>query len=926
MKRCNKCNTKRCNCKVVINKPVEIITKGKGNDGLSAYELAVLNGYIGTEQEWLESLEGKDGGSYQVDEEDVTVSEDLKLHFKDRDDSKGLGYKILRLESGNTLSSSDFEADTIHEIRYDFDLDGGKLELPENVTLKFNGGSISNGEIVGDNTKIEAGLNKIFEGVEFSGKFTIPYVYPEWFGARGYVIQQITSDFWWTTNDDRLGGLMAGVDSTTAINDAIKLSTISGGATKLSGGQYKITDTIYLPTRYSKLEIEKESAIRTFMEGDGNIIDTYPKEGMMDTSEDREVFSERQIALYSNQAFATESMAIAIHMVSGAELIGGGYLSIANSRYTIGVYIEGFQFASIDMIFNTRVDIRAVGGSTNRAAPAPYDLMMEGWDDEVGEQGDYGYNMLDGVIRQKSSNNTWSSFFANQSEYNTILRTECEGNDVRLINLKINIWGIFGFRGIEMLCSNGGWNNQSVWRGTVSNISNSFITISDGHSAHDMSEMTYQIGNKNSPESRVHAVFGGCSGVHFGNTWDITWFKPPRLIHAFEFSRTQTNNKVKGLDFGSSDGLSFWDFKGDRLKTDTPIIGYNPKINITGDSYGTVYRNLKKYRSYGGNFSRRFGRKFDVYDKLSVENNSMADIYSIATTNYTQSDIDDGIVEEVSNVIYDEDYNTSIDVIDTNNGIYGSSFPLIRTSNRDLGNWAVLLEFRVVSMEGDCWVSFPQNSDNPMIIRNFNFPIINQTGRGGTLRNTISRVISPIYVSNRDVSNNCVVYFHTKSEDCHIELVNVKIISDAGASMDLDISKGPTSNRPDASPKGHIYYDTSINHSVVNTGDSENQVWKEIPTEDAGAWEITSSSGMTSPNAEYSKIGKQVSLSGLLSFSSGYDVDTNVQIVLPFTPKYGGVYTVGDLTFTLTNNSTNANVKSSSTGNNKPFNIQFKTA
>lgn len=33
----------------------------QGNYGMSAYELAVSNGFDGTEEEWLASLEGKDG-------------------------------------------------------------------------------------------------------------------------------------------------------------------------------------------------------------------------------------------------------------------------------------------------------------------------------------------------------------------------------------------------------------------------------------------------------------------------------------------------------------------------------------------------------------------------------------------------------------------------------------------------------------------------------------------------------------------------------------------------------------------------------------------------------------------------------------------------------------------------------------------------
>ena len=36
-------------------------------DGKSAYELAVYYGYTGTEQEWLESLHGKDGSTVTLD-------------------------------------------------------------------------------------------------------------------------------------------------------------------------------------------------------------------------------------------------------------------------------------------------------------------------------------------------------------------------------------------------------------------------------------------------------------------------------------------------------------------------------------------------------------------------------------------------------------------------------------------------------------------------------------------------------------------------------------------------------------------------------------------------------------------------------------------------------------------------------------------
>lgn len=40
---------------------VEFGEGAKGDDGKSAYEIAVDNGFEGTEEEWLESLKGSDG-------------------------------------------------------------------------------------------------------------------------------------------------------------------------------------------------------------------------------------------------------------------------------------------------------------------------------------------------------------------------------------------------------------------------------------------------------------------------------------------------------------------------------------------------------------------------------------------------------------------------------------------------------------------------------------------------------------------------------------------------------------------------------------------------------------------------------------------------------------------------------------------------
>lgn len=78
------------------------------------------------------------------------------------------------------------ESNVIYRIVETIDLGGETLTIPENCTLEFVGGSISNGTIVGDDTKIIAGLQKIFNNdIILTGTWNVEESYPEWFGAVG---------------------------------------------------------------------------------------------------------------------------------------------------------------------------------------------------------------------------------------------------------------------------------------------------------------------------------------------------------------------------------------------------------------------------------------------------------------------------------------------------------------------------------------------------------------------------------------------------------------------------------------------------------------------------------------------------------------------------------------------------------------------
>lgn len=101
------------------------------------------------------------------DDEDLTHNCRV-LKFKDRQycpsDPQGKGYVILRrnwVGGINVLEQDKIsEANTIYEIRYNFDLKGNLLTLPESVTLLFNGGSINNGTLICNKTNI-LGISKL---------------------------------------------------------------------------------------------------------------------------------------------------------------------------------------------------------------------------------------------------------------------------------------------------------------------------------------------------------------------------------------------------------------------------------------------------------------------------------------------------------------------------------------------------------------------------------------------------------------------------------------------------------------------------------------------------------------------------------------------------------------------------------------------
>lgn len=88
-------------------------------------------------------------------------------------------------ESRNILTAVMLsKANTIYEIRYDFDLGGETIEMKEGCTLKFEGGSLNNGKIIFNGTFIDAKEISIFKDISISGTLKNTNIKFDWFSNK----------------------------------------------------------------------------------------------------------------------------------------------------------------------------------------------------------------------------------------------------------------------------------------------------------------------------------------------------------------------------------------------------------------------------------------------------------------------------------------------------------------------------------------------------------------------------------------------------------------------------------------------------------------------------------------------------------------------------------------------------------------------
>jgi hypothetical protein len=69
------------------------------------------------------------------------------------------------------------DTNTIYVVQYDYDLNGASITVPSGVKLKFEGGSIQNGTLVGAATTLSGDIRFGLD-VDFSGTFRCDDVDP----------------------------------------------------------------------------------------------------------------------------------------------------------------------------------------------------------------------------------------------------------------------------------------------------------------------------------------------------------------------------------------------------------------------------------------------------------------------------------------------------------------------------------------------------------------------------------------------------------------------------------------------------------------------------------------------------------------------------------------------------------------------------
>jgi parallel beta-helix repeat protein len=223
-------------------------------------------------------IEASGGGTITnlADDEDLesiddgTGSKVLKLKNKVYNplNFSGLGYCILRknISDGKNILTQDIinEPNTIYEIRYDYDLNGATVTIPDNCSIYFKGGSIKNGKIVFSNTLL-------------FGDICMRNTFP-----TGKILNNDIETKWFVDGDeDNVSEILNSVietnDSIVFSNKIIYNLNPTGSYTHINTGRYCILCGNNKRIRFEKNCIINAEHSVLYVKGDNSIIEGFYK-------------------------------------------------------------------------------------------------------------------------------------------------------------------------------------------------------------------------------------------------------------------------------------------------------------------------------------------------------------------------------------------------------------------------------------------------------------------------------------------------------------------------------------------------------------------------------------------------------------------------------------------------------------------------
>lgn len=283
----------------------------------------------------------------------------------------GKGYCILRKniqENKNVLEQSYIsKTNTIYVIRYDYDLNGSKINIPENSILLFDGGSLRNGTIIIGNSNIIAGFYKIFDNILIydKGVDSAKIIFKvEWFGAIGDGITDDTLAIQSCSNNSRYG--IEFQTKNYVISDTISIkcrNVITNNAVFITTVKRKFAfvfdSTASNTTGYSTIRgaFTLENRDKDF-------------EIIFDTVS----FPALSVNLTTIEAIDTSKVAYKDFTIAGAEVgdmviienepIQGGYIKFSGeviAKNTVRIYANNFSYSNVN-IEQTELNVKILSG------------------------------------------------------------------------------------------------------------------------------------------------------------------------------------------------------------------------------------------------------------------------------------------------------------------------------------------------------------------------------------------------------------------------------------------------------------------------------------------------------------------------------------------------------------------------------------